>query len=216
MPGIVVLTDVIVPNRLFDAEVSGRSVRRNRRGENIGGFMNVNAIWSHTRREFIWKSVPQSIEVWKDLEGLFEITDAGTYGCLLIDPKDPRATHGTGKASLISGPAHTYQLLERFTFPGSSQVRNRTIKYVDAANFELKISGVTQTPITHYTLSAFTGVVTIPSDPLAANVTWSAPIYVPVHFQEDAIDWELVNGGNEAGRLVRGPRVVLQEVKKAI
>jgi hypothetical protein len=93
--------------------------------------------------------------------------------------------------------------------------RDRTIKYVKASGFELKISGVTQTFGVDYTLSAFTGVATIPSDPAASAVTWASVVYVAVHFRDDTIQWELVAGGAESQRLVRGPNVVLEEVKQA-
>jgi hypothetical protein len=41
---------------------------------------------------------------------------------------------------------------------------------------------------------------------------WSGPFYVPVHFESDEIDWELLRGGNFDRRLVAGPSVVLLEV----
>lgn len=214
MPGLTVLTDVIAPNSLWEAGVTGRQARRNRRGENQAGFMHINVIWSNTRREFTFGNVPHTIATWKTLEGLFEVTDGGAYGFLLIDPKDPRATHDTGRASLLSSTP-TYQLLERFTFPGSAQERLRTIKYVQASTFELKVNGTTLSTPAQYTLSPFTGVVTIPSDPDAEDITWSGVIYTPVHFVTDQIEWELVISGAEDQRHVRGPRIVLQEVKVA-
>lgn len=216
MAGIVVLPDVIAPNSLWDSGVTGRQIRRNRRAENQAGFLNINVIWSNTRREFTFGNVPHTIETWKTLEGLYEVTDAGAYGFLLIDPKDPRATHETGRVSLLSSTP-TYQLLERFTFPGSSQERFRTIKYVNQSSFEVKINGVVQTVNVDYTGNPFTGVLQIlTSDPDPEDITWSGIIYTPVHFQSDEIEWELVVAGSEDQRYVRGPRVVLQEVKVAL
>jgi uncharacterized protein (TIGR02217 family) len=216
MAGIVILTDIIAPNSLFEAGVTGGYMRRNDRAEIVSGYVNVNALWSNTKRTFQWGTVPHRIATWKGLQGLWEVTDAGTYGFLLQDPTDPSVTHTTGKATPISAGAHTYQLVTQWTAVGSSPAatRNRTIKFIKASDFELKISGVTQTITTDYTISAFTGVVTIPADPDAADITWSGTAYVPVHFRDDELEWELVAGGSEPQRLVRGPRIILDEVKQ--
>lgn len=216
MAGIVILTDVIAPNSLWEAGVTGRNIRRNRRAEAQGGIQVVNNIWSTTKREFQWGTVPHSLAVWQTLEALWEHTDAGTYGFLIQDAKDPSADHTTGVASLLSSTP-TYQLLKRYPVVGSAsgETHDRTIKYVKASTFELKINGVTQTTPGDYTLSAFTGVVSIPSDPEADAITWSGVFYVPVHFRDDEIEWELVIAGSELQRRVKGPRVVLEEVKQA-
>lgn len=44
------------------------------------------------------------------------------------------------------------------------------------------------------------------------TLAWSGGFYVPVHFQSDQIDWDIVRGGPYDGRLVAGPNVVLVEV----
>jgi len=216
MAGIQILTNIIAPNSLFEAGVTGRQIRRNKRAENQAGIPVVNIIWDNTKREFTWGTAPHTITVWQTLEGLFEYTDAGAYGFLLQDPKDPTASHTTGKATLIDAGPGTYQLIKQWSVIGAATplTRNRTIKYVKEAGFELKIAGVTKTVGVDYTISAFTGVVTIPSDPAAADVTWASPFYVPVHFRDDEIEWELVAAGGVDQRLIRGPRVVLEEVKQ--
>jgi len=216
MAGIVVLADIIAPNTLWEAGVTGRNVRRNRRAENQAGYMNINVLWSKTRREFRWGTMPHSVTVWQTLQALFEATDAGAYGFLIKDPQDESASHTTGKASLINAGAHTYQAYKRTTAIGSSPAVNhdRIIKYLDATSLELKIAGVTKTLGVDYTVNDETGVFTIPSDPSASAITWSGPFYVPVHFRDDEIEWELVRSGDEDERLFRGPQIVLQEVKK--
>ena len=47
------------------------------------------------------------------------------------------------------------------------------------------------------------------------TLTWQGNFYVPVHFLDDAIDWDLALGGNYENRLVAGPQVVLQEVRES-
>lgn len=52
--------------------------------------------------------------------------------------------------------------------------------------------------------------------PQPADVlTWSGQFYVPVHFMEDTIDWDLSLGGDYEHRLVAGPQVVLEEVRES-
>lgn len=46
------------------------------------------------------------------------------------------------------------------------------------------------------------------------TLTWSGEFYVPVHFANDEIDWELVVSGSYSGRIVAGPNVLLQEVRE--
>ena len=48
----------------------------------------------------------------------------------------------------------------------------------------------------------------------ADTLTWSGEFYVPVHFANDDIDWEVVVGGGFSGRIIAGPSVVLQEVRE--
>lgn len=43
---------------------------------------------------------------------------------------------------------------------------------------------------------------------------WSGRFYVPVHFMEDSIDWDLVSAGQSDQRLMAGPSVVLIEVRE--
>jgi hypothetical protein len=46
------------------------------------------------------------------------------------------------------------------------------------------------------------------------SLTWSGTFYVPVHFRDDFIDWDLVRGGEASTRLLAGPSVVLQEIRE--
>jgi hypothetical protein len=45
-------------------------------------------------------------------------------------------------------------------------------------------------------------------------LTWSGDFYVPVHFANDEIDWEMILGGTYDTRLIAGPSVTLQEVRE--
>ena len=208
---IVVLSDVIAPNRLWSTRVRGKQIRRNQRVQVQSGEMQINVGWSRTLRQYEIGSIPLSVEQWQTLEGLHEVTEGGAYGFLLEDPKDSRVTDATGKATLIDAGAHTYQLVQRKTAAGSVRTHDRVITRPRAASFVLKISG---TPTLTFTLNDETGVVTIPAGPAAASVTWSGTFYVPVHFEDDSIDWDLVRSGPADSRLMAGPSVLLTEIRE--
>jgi len=46
------------------------------------------------------------------------------------------------------------------------------------------------------------------------TLTWAGNFYVPVHFANDDIDWEMVKGGAASARMLAGPNVVLNEVRE--
>lgn len=208
---ITVLATVIAPNSLWSSGARGKQMRRNSRVEVQSGEATINVVWSRTLRQYEIGTVPLTLKQWQALEGLHEVTKGGAYGFLLLDPKDASATDLMGKATLLSASAHTYQLIKRYTSVGSSLYEDRLIKRPRAAGFVVNISG---TPTTSYTLDVDTGIITIPADPLASNVTWSGTFYVPVHFLSDEIDWELSIAGAEDSRLMAGPSVVLAEVRE--
>jgi len=45
-------------------------------------------------------------------------------------------------------------------------------------------------------------------------LTWAGTFYVPVHFANDNIDWEILAEGNYTDRVIAGQSVVLQEIKE--
>jgi uncharacterized protein (TIGR02217 family) len=59
-----------------------------------------------------------------------------------------------------------------------------------------------------------TGIVTLPAGTDPASITWQGKFYVPVHFMDDVIDWELVAPGSADTRFLAGPSVVLQEIRE--
>jgi uncharacterized protein (TIGR02217 family) len=211
MSGITVLADVIVPDDVIAAGVRGKQMRRNDRARAASGKMKISVGWSRTLREYEIGITAMSVTQWQAIEALHEVTEGGAYGMLLRDPKDFTVTDASGKATLISAGDHTYQLVQRKTETSSARTKDRIVTRPKASDFILKISG---TPTGSYTLDDDTGIVTIPADPAASTVTWSGPIYVPVHFREDFIDWEMVRPGSEDARLFVGPAVMLDEVRE--
>lgn len=206
---IIVLATVIAPNSLWSSGARGKQMRRNSRVEVQSGKSQINIGWSRTLRQYEIGTVPLTVAQWQALEGLHEVTEGGAYGFLLQDPKDCSATVAMGKATLISAPSTTYQLIKRYTSVGSALYKDRVITRPRASGFVVNISGA---PTASYTLNVDTGVITIPAAPAAGNVTWSGVFYVPVHFASDQIDWDLAVAGAADSRLMAGPSVVLAEI----
>jgi uncharacterized protein (TIGR02217 family) len=209
---LTVYADVIVPNAILAAGARGKQVRKNTRVVAANGTEQINVDWSRTLRQYEFGFVPLTVDQWATIEGLHEVTEGGAFGMLLSDPKDQTCAITAGVATLITGT--TYQLHKRYTSAGSTRTKDRKITRPIATGFDIKVSGVSLTVGSGYTLNTVTGVVTIPTAPSAATITWSGSFYVPVHFLSDEIDWELVRGGSFDTRLMAGPTVTLVEVRE--
>jgi len=209
---ITIFSDVVIPNNVLAAGVRGKQVRKNTRVVAANGTEQINVDWSRTLRQYELGFVPMTVPQWSTIEGLHEVTEGGAYGMLLSDPKDQTCPITAGVATLISGT--TYQLHKRYTSIGSTRTKDRKITRPIAAGFDVKVSGVSLTVGSGYTLNTVTGVVTIPTAPSAGLITWSGNFYVPVHFINDEIDWDMVAAGTANQRLLAGPSVVLMEVRE--
>lgn len=208
---ITVYADVIMPNAILAAGVRGKQIRKNTRTSSHSGAMRVNIDWSRTLRQYEFGFVPLSITQWQTIEGLHEVTEGGAYGFLLEDPKDNAVAISEGVATGLTST--TFQLYKRYTTTGGSRTKDRKLTRPRSSGFVIKVSG---TPLGggDYSLDTATGIVTIASAPAAANITWSGSFYVPVHFMNDEIDWDLVRGGPTTQRLTAGPNVTLAEVRE--
>jgi hypothetical protein len=96
MSGIVVLDDVILDECVFLASGAGRQSRQNDRTANQGGFATVNVVRDVTLRQFMLGVKAMPVAEWKEIEGVYEITDAGAYGFLVKDPKDQIVSESEG------------------------------------------------------------------------------------------------------------------------
>jgi uncharacterized protein (TIGR02217 family) len=209
---ITIYSDVILAaNVISAAGLRGKNMRRNTRSMLPNGQERINIDWDRTLRQYEMGFIPMAASVWQTIEGLHEVTEGGAYGFLLQDPKDGAASYAVGLVTGITST--TFQLKKRYTSIGSTRTKDRTIKRPLASPFAVKISGVVTAPA-NYTLNTTTGVLTIPAAPSAATVTWEGMFYVPVHFGNDDIDWELIAGGSEGNRLLAGPSVVLNEIRE--
>lgn len=203
---ITVLADVIMPNSVISSGVRGKNMRLNSRIGLNNGYESINVIWSRTLRQFEIGTVPMLVSQWQAVEALHEITEGGAYGFLMQDPKDCEVTGGV----LVALGGGVYQLYKRYTDVGSGRTKDRIITRPMATNLMVTNGGA---PVAH-TLDATTGRVTIAGAPDAAGLAWSGRFFVPVHFLEDFIDWELIGPGAASQRLLAGPSVVLQEIRE--
>ena len=204
---ITVYSDVVLSTSILGAGITGKNQRLNSRVSTDNGFESVNIVWTQTLHEYTLGVVPRTLSTWQSVETIHEVTEGGAYGFLLLDPHDSTTSDGvcTGLTST------TFQLYKRYLHSPSGRFKNRKITRPIAAGFAITNSGVS---VASYTLNATTGVITIPAAPTAANLAWSGSFYVPVHFQDDSIDWDLVRSGSSSDRLIAGPSVVLKEIRE--
>jgi hypothetical protein len=97
---IEIFDDVMLPQEIVEAGVTGGQTRVNVRGRNQGGFDSVTVIRAVTMRFFQIGIAPMEARLWRVAESIYEITDAGAYGFLMEDPKDAFVD---GSASSMQG-----------------------------------------------------------------------------------------------------------------
>lgn len=93
---IEVLDDVIMDECVFLVQAGGKQTRLNDRSMNQGGYATVNAVRDVTLRQYSLSAKPQDVDAWAEIEGVYEVTDAGTYGFLIKDPKDQFVDSSSG------------------------------------------------------------------------------------------------------------------------
>ena len=98
----------------------------------------------------------------------------------------------------------TFQLAKKYT--SGAQVQSRLIRKPIATGFAILVSGVPPT----YTLDATTGIVTIAAAPAASAITWSGEFDVPVRYDTDQLDGQIV-GRNADGLLYTWQSIPLIE-----
>lgn len=209
---ITVFSDVFLSGRVIDAGIRGRNMRRNSRVSVDSGQQSINIVWQQTLRQFEVGFIPMRREAWQDIETLHEITEGGAYGFLMYDPKDHYvpATQGI----LVNTTGSYYQLYKRYTEAGSGRTKDRKITRPKVSGFTITDDGVALTSGVDYTLDEETGIVT-QINPTVGTVRWTGFFYVPVHFMDDQIDWQMVvPSADPDARFLAGPTCVLQEVRE--
>jgi uncharacterized protein (TIGR02217 family) len=211
---VEVLADIVLSNQVLSAGVRGRQVRRNQRVAFASGYQSINIAQAQTLREFDLGTVPLRRTDWQEIEALFEITEGGAYGFLLMDPKDSSVSSAEGKvAGPITGAASTFQLFKRYTESVSGRIKDRKITRPNAVQIYVDGSPVASSPdpaTGRVEVSGGSGV-----DP--TRITWSGSFYVPVHFLNDQIDWQLdIAGPTPDARFLSGPMVTVREILEGL
>lgn len=135
---ITVLSDVIVPQTVIMAGITGRTTRQNDRTVNQGGYATANVVRDVTMREYTMGVKPMPLAAWEAIIGIYETTDAGAYGMLLEDPVDAVASATQGALmGYMSGVEFgsvgrgngtpLYGLRKLYTAFGSSRTRARMV-----------------------------------------------------------------------------------------
>lgn len=210
---ITVLADMILPNGLISSSVSGKIRRTNTRvAHGDTGFMSINAVSAQALREYEVDTVPMRLEGWQTLQSFHEITFGGAYGFLVEDPADCVAKLSSIALMPAVGAAPAYyQLQRRYIEPRSGRYWDRPVTRPQATSFQLfNADGSVFTGA--YSLDSATGRITASADP--ATLKWSGRFYIPVHFQDDDLNWELVAPGGFDQRFVAGRGVILKEVRE--
>lgn len=212
---LTIFPDIVFRHSVISGALRGRQIRKNQRVSTANGIETVNIVWDRTKREWDIATIPLLRSEWQYIESLHEITEGGAYGFLLEDPKDFHSTDTTpytetiGKvAALGSGQ---YQAFKRYKNVASGRYKDRKITRLNPTGFQV-YNGVVLMDPSSYTLDVTTGILSISGNPSEASVTWRGRFYVPVHFQNDIIDWTLEAPGPEEVRYFSGPSVVLEEV----
>jgi uncharacterized protein (TIGR02217 family) len=211
---ITVFPDLILSNQVIEGGVKGRSVRKNQRVTAANGYESINISMDRSKREYDLGIGPLRRSAWQQIESIFEVTEGGAYGFLLLDPKDSTVALTEGLvAGPISGAPNTFQLFKRYTEPVSGRYKDRKITRPIATGLSVRVDG---TPAT-FSVDAETGRIEITGQTTSAGVTWSGRFYVPVHFLNDQIDWEMVVWGPDPdGRFASGPQVTVQEILEGL
>lgn len=205
---VTVLNDVFPPRLVLAAGIRGKQERRNSRVEVDSGESFVNQVWTQTRRQYEIGFVPMRLEGWEAITALHEVTAGGAKGFLLEDPIDHTATTANGRMELVGGSI--YQLHKRYSV--ASRTEDRKITRPKASGFVPYYDGVA---IETYTLDVDTGRITLAAPVADASLlSWSGRFYVPVHFLDDFLDWNLAAPGSVEQRFVAGPSTILQEVRE--
>lgn len=208
---IIVLSDIVLPQEVVVAGLHGSNLRSNTRTTNQGGYGQININWTRTLREYQLGFVPMLPSTWALIEGLHEVTEGGAYGFLMLDPKDSSCLAAQGLLVGAAGTAGPYTLAKRYAATGTARYKDRTITRPMAPGLVCYVNDVAKP----FSLNPTTGAITFGTAPLVADVlSWAGSFYVPVHFTQDSLPWDLVRSGDEKTRLIMGSNVTLQEVRE--
>jgi hypothetical protein len=302
------IKNIVMPESVLVSALSGTRMRKNTRTQNVGGYATVNADRDWTQRRWQVATQPLTQALASSIIGIYEVTDAGTFGFLIFDPVDstvsaaegllqglmlgvesgtagfgngcptygfrkvyiangsilggtnpitrpygtPAVTRGgspvavgaaAGNISLSAGPVYVTfvadssanvnaitpgattsvtlaSALAGLAIGGRLWLENLTGTHASLLNSQshqiTNIVGATYTLATDTAGKTITAAGTGKKYPQPTEALgWSGSYYVPVHFRDDDLEWELFHGGPAPARLVSFTSCYLDEVREA-
>lgn len=302
------IKNIVMPESVLVSALSGTRMRKNTRTQNVGGYATVNADRDWTQRRWQIATQPLTQALASSIIGIYEVTDAGTFGFLIFDPVDstvsaaegllqglmlgvesgaagfgngcptygfrkvyiangsilggtnpitrpygtPAVTRGgspvtvgaaAGNISLSAGPVYVTfvadasanvnaiapgattsvtlaSALAGLAIGGRLWLENLTGTHASLLNSQshqiTNIVGATYTLATNTAGKTITAAGTGKKYPQPTEALgWSGSYYVPVHFRDDDLEWELFHGGPAPARLVSFTSCYLDEVREA-
>jgi uncharacterized protein (TIGR02217 family) len=168
-----------------------------------------NQNWSESRQEYDVSSGVKTEADYKAIDAFFRSVRGKAIGFRFKDWLDFSVAIDEG---IVAGlTTTTFQLQKQYE--SGSDVSPRVIKKPIAAGFVLKDSGTTLTLVTHYTLDTTTGIVTTTAPRTAADLTWSGEFDVPVRFDVDKLQGQILSKNPSDGFLVSWDSIPLLELK---
>jgi hypothetical protein len=302
------IKNIVMPESVLVSALSGTRMRKNTRTQNVGGYASVNADRDWTQRRWQVATQPLAQALASSIIGIYEVTDAGTFGFLIFDPVDSTVstaegalqgymlgaesgaagfgngcpTYGFRKVYIANGSilGGTNPITRPYGSPAVTRGGSPVTVGVAAGNIGLSagpvyvtfvadasanVNAITPGATTSVTLaSALAGLAiggrlwlqdltgthasllnsqshqitnivgatyTLATNTAGKTITaagtgkkypqptealgWSGSYYVPVHFRDDDLEWELFHGGPAASRLVSFTSCYLDEVREA-
>jgi uncharacterized protein (TIGR02217 family) len=168
-----------------------------------------NQNWSESRQEYDVSSGVKTEADFKAIDAFFRAVRGKAIGFRFKDWLDFRV--GIDEGVVAGLTTTTFQLQKQYE--SGSDESPRVIKKPIASGFVLKDSGVTLMVVTDYTLDATTGIVTTTAPHTAADLAWSGEFDVPVRFDVDKLQGQVLSKNPSDGFLVSWDSIPLVELK---
>jgi uncharacterized protein (TIGR02217 family) len=174
-----------------------------------GGFEQRTGYWTYPTHKW---DVSQGVKTQADFDAIrahFMTLQGRLHGCRYRDWSDYSATHTDGR--VIGITSKTFQLAKRYA--SGSQFLTRKITKPIAAGFSLSDNGAPLTLTTDYTINTATGIVTTVADRTAANLTWAGEFDVPVRYDTDKLEAQIISRNEHDGFIYSWSSIPVVELK---
>lgn len=155
-----------------------------------------NSRWAYPRQIWDVSHSVRSEDEYVLLRAHFMTMNGKTHGFRFKDFTDYEV--GVGEGVVDGLTTTTFQLVKIYT--SGAQTKRRRIRKPIATGFILYNSGTPLVLTTDYTLNTVTGIVTTVTPKTAANLTWVGEFDVPMRYDTDRLDGEVI--GHDATGLI--------------